>query len=136
MVKAAKSAKKANPASGEEGAKSKKKKAPPSYKSYLYKIVKRADSSSGIGEKGLMVFNDMIEYVEKLLAESAYEAANFEKKRTLSSKHVRSATHMLLMGQLGGLAVQQGQRAVETYKEKMREAKEAADAKKAAASAP
>ena len=136
MVKTAKAPKAKKPASGEDGKTQKKKKAPPSYKSYLYKLVKKADTGSGIGDKGLMVFNDMIEYVERLIAESAYEAANFEKKRTLSSKHVRSATHMLLMGQLGGLAVQQGQRAVEMYKESMREAKEAAEAKKAAASAP
>ena len=105
-----------------DGAKKVVKKAPPSYKSYLYKLVKKADPNSGIGEKGLMVFNNMIEYVEKLLTDSALEAAHFEKKRTLSSKHVRSATHSLLMGQLGGQGVKEGQRAVEMFKESRKKA--------------
>ena len=123
MAKPKSKAKPKKDGAGEEEKKN-KKKAPPSYKSYLYKLVKKADASSGIGEKGLMMFNHMIEHVERMLAESAYEAANFEKKSTLSSKHVRAATHAHLIGQLGGQGVKEGQRAVEMYKESMKSAKE------------
>ena len=61
------------------------------------------------------VVNLLIEDLENRLANKSFELAKFEKKSTLSAKHMQTAAKMVFPPEMGGMAVQEGTKALTKY---------------------
>ena len=85
------------------------------YGTYIYKILKSVHPNLGIGTGGVMCLNGLAEDLEARLTAAAGKYAKFQKKNTLSSKHIMVATNTILPGDLAGHAVAEGTKAVTRY---------------------
>ena len=87
----------------------------PTYGTYIYKVLKSVHPELGIGTGGILCLNALTEDLEGRLTRDAGKYAKFQKKSTLSARHVMTATKTLLPGDLAGHAVAEGTKAVARY---------------------
>lgn len=85
------------------------------YGTYIYKVLKSVHPNLGIGTSGVACMNALAEDLESRLTRDAGKYAKFQKKNTLSAKHIMTATRTLLPGDLAGHAVAEGTKAVTRY---------------------
>lgn len=95
----------------------KKKKASPEkgYATYIHKVQKQLHpKGSGItvSSKAMELLNFIVEDLETRLTDKSFELAAFQKKSTLSAKHVQTATKLLFPLDMGGMAIGEGTKAV------------------------
>ena len=86
-----------------------------SYKTFIYKVLKQVHPDTGISSKSMSIMNSFCnEMFEKLAAEAA-RLARYNKKPTITSREIQTATRLLLPGELAKHAVSEGTKAVTKY---------------------
>jgi len=88
------------------------------YGSYLHKVHKSIhgkDKGITISGTAMEVINMLIEDLENRVANKAFELAKFEKKSTLSAKHIQTAAKLVFPPEMGGMAMQEGTKALTKY---------------------
>ena len=99
-----------------------RKSTAPAYASYLHKVLKHvAPPGVTISSKAMEVVNSLIEDVEARLSKKAFDLATFDKKSTLSAKHVQTATKIILPGQMSDHGIAEGSKAVTKYTQSLEE---------------
>jgi histone H2B len=97
----------------------KKKKAERGYSTYIHQVLKQVHPDKiTISTASMEVMNQIADDLEKRVASKAFDLAKFQKKSTLSAKHVQTATKMLMPPEMGGLAVSEGSKAVGKFARK------------------
>ena len=97
------------------GGKKKKTRKPLVYGTYLHEIVKKKTPDHKISGKSMYVLNSLVEDLLTRLRDESVRVAKFNKKTTLSSNHVKTATKMLFTGEICSNAVAEGTAACNTY---------------------
>lgn len=107
----------AAPASTNPGIKKRKKKAnEKGYATYLHKVLKQVHPEKiTISATAMELVNGLIEDLEDRMAGQSFKLAGFQKKSTLSAKHVQTATKMVFPPEMGGLAMSEGNKAVSKF---------------------
>ncbi len=70
---------------------------------------------TGISKKAMSIMNSFINDTFDRLAEEAIRLARYNKKSTLTSREIQTATRLLLPGELAKHAVSEGTKAVTKY---------------------
>ena len=97
---------------------SKKKSAKPEkgYGTYIHKVHKQVNPKGiTISGKGMEILNLLIEDLETRLADEAFKLCKYQKKSTLSAKHIQTATKLLFPHEMGGMAISEGTKAVTKF---------------------
>ena len=87
---------------------------------YLHKVHKqihppKSEKGYTVSACALEVVNMLVEDLEQRLSKRAFSLAKFEKKSTLSAKHVQTATKMVFPPEMGGMAIGEGSKALTKY---------------------
>mgnify|MGYP002814714327 CR=1 FL=1 len=108
----------------------------PAYSSYIHKIFKQVHPNLTISGKAMEIVNGLIEDLEARVSQRSFSIARYQKKNTLSAKHVQAAVLMVFPPDVGNHAIGEGSKAtlkfVNIPKQKAAEKAEAAKAEKAA----
>ena len=97
------------------GDKKKKKKRTETYSSYIYKVLKQMHPDTGINEKAMSIVNSFVHDMFEKLCIQAGKLVRYNKKGTLSSREVQTATRFILPVELAKHAVSEGTKAVTKY---------------------
>ena len=95
--------------------KKRRKKRKESYSIYIYKVLKQVHPDTGISSKGMSIMNSFVNDVFERIAGEASRLANYNKRKTISSREVQTAVRLLLPGELAKHAVSEGTKAVTKY---------------------
>ena len=95
--------------------KKRRKKRKESYSIYIYKVLKQVHPDTGISSKGMSIMNSFVNDVFERIAGEASRLANYNKRKTISSREVQTAVRLLLPGELAKHAVSEGTKAVAKY---------------------
>ncbi|GAA5915636.1 histone H2B family protein [Sporobolomyces salmoneus] len=102
--------------SGEGDAKKKKKKSrKETYHSYIYKVLKQVHPDLGISNKAMLILNSFVNDIFEKLAAEASKLAAYNKKVTISSREIQTATRLILPGELSKHAISEGTKAVTKF---------------------
>nr|GMD29344.1 probable histone H2B.1 [Ipomoea batatas] len=101
----------AGPASGDKKNK-KAKKNIESYKTYIFKGMKKVHPDLGITSKAMGIMNSFINDIFEKLAQEASKLAHYNKKPTITSREIQTAAKLVLPGELAKHAISEGTKAV------------------------
>ncbi|XP_063544401.1 late histone H2B.L4-like [Cydia strobilella] len=88
-----------------------------SFAIYLFKVLKtHIEINVGISRKSIMIMNDFVNDIIERIACEAGRLIAHGKKTTLSENEIRTATKLLIPGELGKHAVLEGEKALRKYK--------------------
>jgi len=106
----------ANP-TDKEIKKKKKKSSDKGYSTYLHKVLKQVSDGKGvtISGKAMEIINLMVEDLENRVSDKAFELAKFQKKSTLAAPHIQTAAKLVFPPEMGGMAIQEGSKALSKY---------------------
>lgn len=94
------------------------------FKPYIHKVLKQiyANGEYGISSRGMTVMNDFVIDIFQRIAGEASKLAMIEKNlkgprgtKTITSRHIQTATRFQLQGELAKHAVSEGTKAVTIY---------------------
>ena len=85
------------------------------YNIYIYKVLKQVHPDCGIGNKAMKIMNSTVNDIFQRIAGEAGKLTSYNKKRTISSREIQSATRLVLPGELAKHAVSEGTKAVTKY---------------------
>ncbi|CAD7085920.1 unnamed protein product [Hermetia illucens] len=98
-----------------KGEKKRKHKRKETYALYIYKVLKQVHPETGISAKAMNVMNSFVnDLFERIAAESS-RLAQYNKRRTITSREIQTAVRLLLPGELAKHAVSEGTKAVTKY---------------------
>lgn len=103
---------------GRPPASARRKNTEKGYSLYLHKVHRQMhpkEKGISISSTAMEVLNFLIENTESRVCNSAFDLAIFEKKSTLSAKHVQVATKMVFPSEMGGMAVSEGTKALTKF---------------------
>ncbi|GAA6059208.1 hypothetical protein JCM10212_006601 [Sporobolomyces blumeae] len=113
--KSAKATKKAPAAKSGDGKKKKTKKRKETYSSYIYKVLKQVHPDTGMSNKAMGIMNSFVNDIFERLAQEAGNLASYNKKATISSREIQTATRLILPGELSKHAISEGTKAVTKF---------------------
>jgi histone H3/H4 len=93
----------------------------PLYGSYIHKVFKQVhpevpgQSGLNISTKAMDIINQLIMHIETQVSRKSVEMAKYQKKNTLSSRHVQAAVKVLLPGEIANNAIAEGTKAVTKF---------------------
>ena len=88
------------------------------YGGYIFKVMRQVHQKATgvkISKKGIAAIDGIILDLEQRLAQKSIELAKYQKKSTLSSKHMQTAVKVLLPGELANHAISEGTKAMTRY---------------------
>eukprot|EP00808_Paulinella_micropora_P026379 g59041.t1 len=85
------------------------------YSTYVYKVLKQVHPDTGISRKAMSIMNSFISDVFERIAGEAGRLCRYNKKATLSSREIQTASRLILPGELAKHAVSEGTKAVTKY---------------------
>jgi histone H2B len=118
---APKVAKKGEKKAGKKGGKiggtdkKRKKKRKETYGIYIYNVLKQVHPDVGISAKAMSIMNSFVNDVFERIANEAQRLAQYNRKKTISSREIQTAVRLLLPGELAKHAVSEGTKAVTKY---------------------
>ena len=86
-----------------------------SYSYFIYKVLKQVHPDTGISSKGMSIMNSFCNEMFEKIAAEASKLSRYNKKLTISSREIQTATRLLLPGELAKHAVSEGTKAVTKY---------------------
>ena len=90
---------------------------PQAFQLYIFRVMKQIKPELAISKKAISQINQIVgDMFEEIMTE-ARKLTIFNKKQTLSSKEVETATKLLFPGELGKLAISQGRMAMAKFSE-------------------
>ena len=95
--------------------KKRRSKGKQSYSIYIYKVLKQVHPDTGISAKGMSIMNSFCNEMFERIAAEASKLSRYNKKLTISSREIQTATRLLLPGELAKHAVSEGTKAVTKY---------------------
>ncbi len=113
-AKGAKKAAKTQKAS-RTGDKKRRKKRHESYSSYIYKVLKQVHPDTGVSSKAMSIMNSFVNDIFERIAAESSRLAQYNKRRTITSREIQTAVRLLLPGELAKHAVSEGTKAVTKY---------------------
>ena len=113
-AKGGKTTKKA-PKLRKDGSKARHKRRVETYSSYIFKVLKQVHPDTGISRRGMSVMNSFINDIFQRVATEAGQLVRYNRKATLSSREIQTATRILLPGELSRHACSEGTKAVTKY---------------------
>lgn len=97
------------------------------FKNGIFKVLKKIDPNGTISSKGMNVMNDLVCDLFERIAISSQEFSKKSGKQTLTVRDILSGVRVLLPGQLGGHAYNEGWKALKRSHEFDTAAKRARD---------
>eukprot|EP00808_Paulinella_micropora_P028577 g21798.t1 len=85
------------------------------YSTYVYKVLKQVHPDTGISRKAMSIMNSFINDVFERIAGEAGRLCRYNKKATLSSREIQTASRLILPGELAKHAVSEGTKAVTKF---------------------
>eukprot|EP01098_Paradermamoeba_levis_P010008 TRINITY_DN4192_c0_g1_i1.p1 TRINITY_DN4192_c0_g1~~TRINITY_DN4192_c0_g1_i1.p1 ORF type:complete len:244 (-),score=55.04 TRINITY_DN4192_c0_g1_i1:304-1035(-) len=95
--------------------KRKKKTGPPSWKTYLYKVLKQVHPDTGISVKAMLIADSYVHHLFDLIFREALACVEMMGKKVVTSRDIQTATRLVLPGELAKHAVSEGTKAVTKY---------------------
>jgi len=92
-----------------------RKKRTETYSTYVYKVLKQVHPDTGVSKKAMSIMNSFINDVFERIASEAGRLCRYNKKATLSSREIQTASRLILPGELAKHAVSEGTKAVTKY---------------------
>jgi histone H2B len=86
-----------------------------SYSTYIYRVLKQVHPKTGVSKKGMQVMESFVQDLFDRIVTEAASMARHNKRSTLSSREVQSATRLVLPGELAKHGVAEGKKAVTKY---------------------
>ncbi len=86
-----------------------------SYGAYIYKVLKQVHPDRGITNSAISIMNVFAADMFDNIATEAGRLANYNKKRTITSREIQTAVRLLLPGELAKHAVSEGTKAVTKF---------------------
>ena len=111
-----KSAKKAAGVKPEGGDKKKRKsKRSETFSVYIHRVLKQVHPDTGLSKRSMAIMNSFINDIFQRVAAEAGKLAQYNAKKTLSSREVQTAVRLVLPGELAKHAVSEGTKAVTKF---------------------
>jgi len=99
-----------------DGKKRAKKNPDKGYATYIHKVLKQVHPQGiTISATAMEVVNALVEELENRVSNKAFDLAKFQKKSTLSAKHMQTATKVVFPREMGGLAISEGTKATTKF---------------------
>lgn len=92
-----------------------KKRRVQSYSIYIYKVLKQVHPNVGISSRSMGIMNSFVSDIFERIASEAARLVLYNRKRTLSSREIQSATKLILPGELAKHAVSEAAKAIHSY---------------------
>jgi|ERR1041385_1119305 histone H2B len=85
------------------------------YTKYIYDVLKQIHPDTGISSKAMAIMNSfVIDITDKIAIESA-RIARYNKRQTITAREIQTAVRLLVPGNLGKHAVNEGTKALTKY---------------------
>ena len=97
------------------GDKKRRRKSKQSYSTYIYKVLKQVHPDTGVSSKAMSIMNSFVNDLFERIASESSRLAQYNKKRTITSREIQTAVRLLLPGELAKHAVSEGTKAVTKY---------------------
>ncbi|XP_060713014.1 late histone H2B.L4-like [Hemiscyllium ocellatum] len=98
-----------------KGVKQRRRRRKETYSIYIYKVMKQVHPDTGISSKAMSIMNSFVKDIFERIAGEASRLAQYNKRRTISSREIQTAVRLLLPGELAKHAVSEGTKAVTKY---------------------
>ena len=82
---------------------------------YIYKVMRRVHWDTSISSKAMGIMNSFVNDIFEHIASESSRLAHCNKRLTISSREIQTATRLLLPGELAKHAVSEGTKAVTKY---------------------
>lgn len=92
-----------------------KKRTYRSYSTYIYRVLKQIHPDTSISNKAMAIVNSFVADVLERIGGEAGRLARYNKRNTISSREIQTATRLILPGELAKHAVSEGTKAVTKY---------------------
>ncbi len=92
-----------------------KRRSVPSYKSFIFKVMRQVHPESRISKKGMMIINNFVADTFEQIATEASKLCRIHKRMTMGSRDVQSAIRLVLPGELSKHAVSEGTKAMTKF---------------------
>ncbi|CAG9798758.1 unnamed protein product [Chironomus riparius] len=86
-----------------------------SYSIYIFKVLKQVHPDVGISAKAMSIMNNFVNDVFDRLIGESLTLAHYNKRHTITSREIQTASRLLLPGELGKHGVSEGTKAVTKY---------------------
>tara|TARA_B100000003_G_C10741890_1_gene295384 strand:+ start:148 stop:477 length:330 start_codon:yes stop_codon:yes gene_type:complete len=91
----------------------------PLYGTYIHKVFEQVhpkrENGLTISTKAMDIINQLVMHIETQVSRKSVEMAKYQKKNTLSSRHVQAAVKVLLPGEVASNAIAEGTKAVTKF---------------------
>ena len=91
------------------------KKKGESFKLFVYKVLKQVHPDVRISSNAMSIMNSFVNDIFERIASEASRLAKHNKKATVQSREIQTATRLILPGELARHAVSEGTKAVTKY---------------------
>ncbi|KAL2653961.1 hypothetical protein R1flu_022089 [Riccia fluitans] len=85
------------------------------YRTYIHKVLKQVHPDTGISLKAMGIMNSFLNDILDKIAGEAVNLSQFSKKNTVAAREIQTAARLILPGELGRLAVNEGTKAVSNF---------------------
>lgn len=82
---------------------------------YIYKVLKQVHPETGVSAKSMAIMNSFINDIFDKLCNESMRLVMYSRRRTLSSREIKTAVRLLLPGELAKHALSEGTKAVNKY---------------------
>ena len=86
-----------------------------SFDTFIYRVLKQVHPATGVSKKSMSILNSFVLDLFERVASEASRLAQYNKKKTLSSREIQTAVRLLLPGELAKHAVSEGTKAVTKF---------------------
>jgi len=93
----------------------KKENKRPSFKVYIYKVLKQVHPDTGISNKAMEIINDMVYDWLLRICRTSSDLIQYIPRKTISSREVQTSVRLVIPGELAKHAVSEGTKAVTKY---------------------
>ena len=114
-TKAPKKALKIKTSKADNMKKMRRRKRKETFACYIYKVLRQIHPDTGISSKAMSIMNSFVNDMFERIAAEASRLAHYNKKSTISSREIQTATRLLLPGELAKHAVSEATKAVAKY---------------------
>ena len=82
---------------------------------FIFRVLRQVHPDGRISVKAMSIMNSFVNDIFERIASEARRLAKMDKRATLNSRDIQSATRLLLPGELAKHAVSEGTKAVTKY---------------------
>jgi len=82
---------------------------------YIYKVLKQVHPETGVSAKSMAIMNSFINDIFDKICTESMRLVMYSRRRTLSSRELKTAVRLLLPGELAKHALSEGSKAVNKY---------------------